>query len=62
MWYVSVSEKIDGLNSQSVVQASCGSWHSLALTQAGEVFSWGDNQNKQLGRGQVEPDLCRIPK
>ena len=57
-----IAEKIDSLSSQTVVQVSCGAGHSLALTQAGEVFSWGDNHSNQLGRGQVDQDLWRTPK
>ena len=59
---ICISGKIDGLGNQTVIQASCGSRHSLALTQAGEVFSWGDNNCCQLGRGQVDADLWRVPK
>lgn len=28
----------------------CGSVHNLALTEQGEIFSWGNNDSKQLGR------------
>ncbi len=29
---------------------SCGDWHSMALTESGRVFSWGDNSEGQLGQ------------
>ena len=31
-------------------QASAGAWHSLALGSDGNLYSWGDNANGQLGR------------
>ena len=37
----------------TVIQLSCGSFHSLLLTSAGEVFSWGSNSNGQLGQPQT---------
>ena len=42
-----------------VVQLSCGSFHSLLLTSAGEVFSWGSNGSGQLGHPQTS-ELVRI--
>ncbi|KAM6971950.1 putative E3 ubiquitin-protein ligase HERC6 [Aplochiton taeniatus] len=38
-----------------VVQVACGNSHSLALTKAGEVFSWGLNTYGQLGLGRKVP-------
>ena len=32
-----------------VVDVSCGSFHTVALTQCGKVFCWGDNANGQCG-------------
>lgn len=37
------------------VATSCGSdGHSLALTETGEVFSWGDGDFGKLGHGNSE--------
>ncbi|XP_064397834.1 uncharacterized protein LOC135344542 isoform X2 [Halichondria panicea] len=33
----------------TIIQMSCGSFHSLLLTSAGGVHSWGSNQHGQLG-------------
>jgi hypothetical protein len=34
---------------EKIVMISCGGWHSLALTESGRVFGWGDNTFGQLG-------------
>jgi alpha-tubulin suppressor-like RCC1 family protein len=34
-----------------VVDLSCGSTHSLAVTHDGAVYAWGKNQKGQLGTG-----------
>jgi alpha-tubulin suppressor-like RCC1 family protein len=52
-----VSEQIDELKAQTVKYASVGTSHSVCLTEAGELFSWGDNLHGQLGRGQLEPNM-----
>jgi len=44
------------LNSQSpIVQISCGLHHTVVLTLAGEVFTFGSNQYGQLGTGDLQP-------
>jgi hypothetical protein len=35
-----------------VISISCGAWHSLALNENKQVFSWGDNDCGQLGTGE----------
>ncbi|XP_029964979.1 probable E3 ubiquitin-protein ligase HERC4 isoform X2 [Salarias fasciatus] len=45
-----------------IIQVACGNSHSLALTNGGDVFSWGLNSHGQLGQGkevalQYVPDL-----
>jgi RCC1 and BTB domain-containing protein len=43
---------------------SCGAFHSMALTESGRVFSWGDNEFGQLGHGSFsdsnQPKLIEI--
>ncbi|XP_075956095.1 putative E3 ubiquitin-protein ligase HERC6 isoform X2 [Anarhichas minor] len=36
----------------AVIQVACGNSHSLALTNGGDVFSWGLNSHGQLGLGK----------
>uniref|UniRef100_A0A182N2D3 PHR domain-containing protein n=1 Tax=Anopheles dirus TaxID=7168 RepID=A0A182N2D3_9DIPT len=50
-----------------VTQIACGQHHSLVLTSAGEVYSFGSNQYGQLGTGDLQapaggrPYLIRFP-
>ncbi|XP_054722034.1 uncharacterized protein LOC129231695 [Uloborus diversus] len=37
--------------SESIVEASCGSHHSVLVTSNGEVYSWGRNSEGQVGNG-----------
>eukprot|EP00771_Trimastix_marina_P001282 gnl/Trimastix_PCT/2341.p1 GENE.gnl/Trimastix_PCT/2341~~gnl/Trimastix_PCT/2341.p1 ORF type:complete len:723 (-),score=104.11 gnl/Trimastix_PCT/2341:234-2402(-) len=39
------------LAGKRVVKIACGWLHSLALTSEGEVYTWGSNDNGQLGDG-----------
>ena len=36
---------------ETVARVSCGSNHSLALTQSGRVYTWGQSSHGQLGLG-----------
>ncbi|VDK51388.1 unnamed protein product [Anisakis simplex] len=58
----------DALSGHNVIQIACGSHHSVAVTDRGEVFSWGRNSCGQVGIGsnvnqdlprQVTGQLCR---
>ncbi|XP_054731353.1 E3 ubiquitin-protein ligase highwire isoform X3 [Anastrepha obliqua] len=42
-------------SSSPVVQVSCGLHHTVVLTLAGEVFTFGSNQYGQLGTGDLQP-------
>jgi alpha-tubulin suppressor-like RCC1 family protein len=45
------------LRHRPVVLITCGEEHSLALTSGGNVYSWGDNSQGQLGLGD-----CKVGK
>ncbi len=45
--------KVKGFNNEKVVMISCGSCHSMALTECGHVYSWGHNKFGQLGIGNT---------
>ena len=46
------------LASKVVAQVVCGQSHSMALTDYGDVFSWGRGFEGQLGLGAQEVTLC----
>jgi hypothetical protein len=78
-WGLNESEQI-GIESGSVSQLrpvkinfsinekfkaiSCGAYHSMALTESGRVFSWGENDDGQLGVGNFtnfnKPELIQM--
>ncbi|XP_071973647.1 probable E3 ubiquitin-protein ligase HERC3 isoform X2 [Engystomops pustulosus] len=48
---VPVPRLIKKLNQQRVLQVSCGNQHCLALSDDGQLFTWGQNNHGQLGLG-----------
>jgi RCR-type E3 ubiquitin transferase len=42
-------------SSSPVIQIACGLHHTVVLTAAGEVFTFGSNQYGQLGTGDLQP-------
>ncbi|NWX94586.1 RCC2 protein, partial [Nothoprocta pentlandii] len=42
---------LEALGGEAVVQAACGRNHTLALTESGSVFAFGENKMGQLGLG-----------
>jgi hypothetical protein len=48
---------------EKIVMISCGLRHSLALTESGRVFGWGDNSRGQLGVDvdySIEPIIIEL--
>ena len=39
------------IEKEQITQIACGDNHTFALTSEGEVYSWGNNENGQLGIG-----------
>ncbi|XP_024416980.2 probable E3 ubiquitin-protein ligase HERC4 isoform X2 [Desmodus rotundus] len=61
---IRVPRNIKSLSDIQIVQVACGYYHSLALSKASEVFSWGQNKYGQLGLGidcnkQASPQLIK---
>ena len=50
------------LNGKIVTQIACGQCHTLALTQDGDVYSWGRNIYGQVGIGDYtdKPDPVKV--
>lgn len=46
----SVAQRIEALAGLNIVAVAAGSSHAFALSNTGELFSWGSNQHGQLGR------------
>lgn len=47
------------LATRHVVQIASGLYHTLALTQAGELYAWGSNAYGQLGIGEFGDPVCQ---
>jgi uncharacterized repeat protein (TIGR02543 family) len=43
-----------------IIQISMGGYHSSALTESGKVFTWGDGESGQLGRGNYYISLIPV--
>uniref|UniRef100_A0A3B3VWH3 Regulator of chromosome condensation 2 n=1 Tax=Poecilia latipinna TaxID=48699 RepID=A0A3B3VWH3_9TELE len=53
---------IEGLADQVIVSAACGRNHTMALTEDGTVYSFGENKLGQLGQGsQTDAVLSPAP-
>ena len=50
---------VGGLNGKTIKQIACGRLHCLALTDSGQIISWGINHHGQLGTDEERenPDL-----
>lgn len=43
---------VPGLASKVVVNVACGSSYSAAVTDEGELYTWGSGENGRLGHGE----------
>ena len=46
---------------QHIVHVACGESHSLALSDQGQLFSWGAGSDGQLGLMTIE-DSVAVPR
>ncbi|KAF2078186.1 hypothetical protein CYY_000476 [Polysphondylium violaceum] len=44
---------LSNLRNKNIVQVSCGGNHSLAISNNGDLYSWGSNPNGQLGHSDT---------
>ncbi|TYZ64576.1 hypothetical protein PybrP1_001487 [[Pythium] brassicae (nom. inval.)] len=58
-----VARFVDGLADKRVRQVACGGFHTAAVTETGEVYTWGGGEHGQLGHGdkvnRTAPTLVR---
>ena len=52
---------ISCLKEEFIKEICCGYSHTLAITIHGQVYSWGNNENSQLGLGPKAPKFVRKP-
>ncbi|XP_048243824.1 E3 ubiquitin-protein ligase HERC2-like isoform X1 [Haliotis rufescens] len=43
--------RVSALQGKKIIDVACGSLHCVACSDAGEVYTWGDNDEGQLGDG-----------
>ena len=43
---------------EKVIKVAAGSYHSVALTASGKIYTWGYNGKYQLGRQPPRPELA----
>lgn len=58
---VFIPTPVPGLSGKAILSAACGDTHTLVLMDGGEVFSFGRNQNGQLGTGTDADSLVPLP-
>ncbi|XP_054634415.1 probable E3 ubiquitin-protein ligase HERC3 isoform X2 [Dunckerocampus dactyliophorus] len=51
---VRIPRLVKRLGDHSIVQVMCGNQHCIALSRDGQLFTWGQNTNGQLGLGKDE--------
>lgn len=47
--HVRIPKKVSALQDKKIISVATGSLHCVACTDAGEVYTWGDNDEGQLG-------------
>jgi alpha-tubulin suppressor-like RCC1 family protein len=51
--HVAVPALVEGLPRAAVVKVLCGALHTVAVTRAGQVFTWGSGDSGALGHGEL---------
>ena len=50
------------MDTHQVRHIACGHNHTMALTERGQLYSWGDDRHGQLGLGPTNLQPVRMPK
>jgi len=53
----STPKQVEGFNGQRVVTVSAGQGHTAAVSDVGDLWTWGKNSNGQLGHGGFRQEL-----
>lgn len=56
-----ILDPVTGLDAHIITRVACGSMHSMALNQWGQVYSWGSDYHGQLGL-DIGENIQPIPK
>ena len=56
-----IPQSISALSNRNIVKIACGDTHTLAVTDTGDLFAFGRNQNGQLGIGSTNDALLPHP-
>ena len=57
----SFPQAINALSGKRIAKMACGDTHTLAVTDSGELYSFGRNQNGQLGLGTTSDAITPQP-
>lgn len=56
---------MDALQGYEIIDVACGGAHSAAITNTGQLFTWGKGRYGRLGHGdsddQLKPKLVQSP-
>jgi len=57
-----VPEIVPALVGHRIIAVSCGQYHTCAVSDRGDVFTWGKGEMGQLGQGEANMDSCIEPR
>jgi len=58
---VNVPTIVETLFKERVISISMGQHHACAITDHGDVYTWGKGEQGQLGQGEINLDICLLP-
>jgi len=57
-----VPDFVPALIGTRMISVSCGQYHTCAISDRGDVFTWGKGEMGQLGQGEAALDICLEPR